>query len=78
MKSNSLQRSPIIVKFRGVMDNTSASYAEGSEFDPHQDLRNFLKMLRPYFNIQNGYRIVIGSTLTNKRRDLGLLGPDFH
>ena len=43
MKSNSLQRSPVIVRFRGVMDITSASHVEGSEFDPHQALRIFSK-----------------------------------
>ena len=43
MKSNSLQRSPIVVRFRGVMDITSASHAEGSEFDPHQSLKFFSK-----------------------------------
>ena len=41
MKSNSLQSSPINVRFRGVMDITSASQAEGSGFDPHQGLRIF-------------------------------------
>ena len=39
MKSNSLQRSPIIVRFRGLMDITSASDAEGWELDPQQGLR---------------------------------------
>ena len=43
MKSNSLQRSPKIVRFSGVMDITSASHAEGTEFDPHQGLRFFSK-----------------------------------
>ena len=43
MKSNSLQRSLNIVRFRGVMDITSASHAEGSEFDSHQGLRIFSK-----------------------------------
>ena len=43
MKSNSLQRSPITVRFRGVMDITSASHAEGSGLDPHQGLSIFSK-----------------------------------
>ena len=43
MKSNSLQHSPLSVEFRGVMDITSASKAEGSGFDPHQGLRIFSK-----------------------------------
>ena len=41
MKSNSLQRSHFNVRFRGVMDITSASHAEGSEFDPDQSLSIF-------------------------------------
>ena len=43
MKSNSLQRSPINVRFRGVMDITSASHAEGSEIAPHQGQSIFSK-----------------------------------
>ena len=43
MKSNSLQRPPIIARFRGLVGITSASHAEGSEFDPHQGLRIFSK-----------------------------------
>ena len=43
MKSYSLQRSLNIVRFRGVMDITFASHAEGSELDPHQGLRIFSK-----------------------------------
>ena len=43
MKSYSLQRSPIIVRFRGVMDITSGLHACGTEFDPRQGLRIFSK-----------------------------------
>ena len=66
MKSNSLQHSPLSVEFRGVMDITSASKAEGSGFDPHQGLRIFLKMLRLIFKMATGLLLVLlGGRLTS-------------
>ena len=64
MKTNGLQRSSRNVRFRGVMDITSASQAKSYEFVPHMSLSILSKNLSLglYFDIQNGCWPVIGST----------------